>query len=641
MAEADPAVADEARPGAPEQPDDDVESGLPAAGFHESELWETPAEKPLRQLPAVAASAIRFVWQADQASFLLATAHDVVSGLTAGLQVLVVGALLDRLIDGGPPEEAVRAAAPFVVLYVAAQLVSSLFGALVEGRDDLYQERVRVAAERRILDVAAGVDLLAFESPTFFDRLQRVQAQAMFRPIQVVRGTNQLISGMAGSIGVIAALFVIQPWLVVALALIYLPIAVVMNRGAWMQYQFVLGVSELERRRAYVSGLLTGRTSAKEVRAFGLRGFFLGRYERLAGERMTELRAVCRRWTRMMVATEGAAALLNGAVLGTVLWLVGRGELTIAAAGAALAGLTQLRARFGGMSYGVAGLYEAVLFLHDQEELLAMAADLRERRPSGAAPADFTRLTAEGVRFRYPEAPRDALRDVTIELHTGQVVALVGENGSGKTTLAKLLGGLYPPTSGAVRWDGIDASTVDPDALHRLVTVVFQDFEKYNFTAADNIGLGDVARFDDRAAIEAAARQAGADRVIRRLAEGYDTTLGRLFASGQDLSIGQWQRVALARAFFRDAPVVVLDEPTSALDARAEHDLFERIRDLLRGRTVLLVSHRFSTVRTADYIYVLHHGRVVEQGTHDDLMSRPTRYADLFRLQASAYLDPA
>jgi ATP-binding cassette subfamily B protein len=229
---------------------------------------------------------------------------------------------------------------------------------------------------------------------------------------------------------------------------------------------------------------------------------------------------------------------------------------------------------------------------------------------------------------------------VSIELRAGQVVALVGENGSGKTTLAKLLGGLYAPTSGTVRWDAVDASTVDPDALRRLVTVVFQDFARYNFTAADNIGLGDVDRLGDRPGIEAAADRAGADRMVRRLPDGYDSVLGREFDTGQDLSTGQWQRIAIARAFFRDAPVVVLDEPTASLDARAEHELFDRIRRLLRGRTVLLVSHRFSTVRSADRIYVLHRGRVTEEGSHDELMAADGTYAELFRLQAAAFLSP-
>jgi ATP-binding cassette subfamily B protein len=229
---------------------------------------------------------------------------------------------------------------------------------------------------------------------------------------------------------------------------------------------------------------------------------------------------------------------------------------------------------------------------------------------------------------------------VSLEIGAGEVVALVGENGSGKTTLAKIIAGLYRPQAGRVLWDGVDVAAVDADELRRAVAVVFQDFERYLLPARENVGLGRHERIDDLPAIVAAARRADADEFLGRLPEGYETMLGREFAGGYDLSIGQWQRIALARAFFRDAPFVILDEPTAALDARAESRLFDGIRDLLEGRSVLLISHRFSSVRSADRIYVLDEGRVLEHGSHDDLMAAAGRYAELFPLQAAAYLGP-
>jgi ATP-binding cassette subfamily B protein len=230
-----------------------------------------------------------------------------------------------------------------------------------------------------------------------------------------------------------------------------------------------------------------------------------------------------------------------------------------------------------------------------------------------------------------------ALDDVSFEVHAGQVVALVGENGSGKTTMAKLLAGLYTPTSGHITWDGVDTATCQQAALRDHVAVIFQDFVQYFLTARDNVGLGRHERIDDLDAVRTAAQEAGADSFLSALPEGYDTYLGREFEGGRELSIGQWQRVALARAFFRGAPFVILDEPTAALDPRAEHDLFERIRTMARGRTVLLISHRFSSVRAADRIFVLRHGRLVEQGNHDELMAAGGHYATLFLLQASSY----
>jgi ATP-binding cassette subfamily B protein len=250
-------------------------------------------------------------------------------------------------------------------------------------------------------------------------------------------------------------------------------------------------------------------------------------------------------------------------------------------------------------------------------------------------------VVAEDVRFTYPSGDTPALRGVSLRIEPGEVVALVGANGSGKTTLAKLLGGLYVPDAGRVLLHGVDTAAADRAALRRDVAVVFQDFLRYSLPARDNVALGRHERYDDEAAIRAAAERAGAHPDLAALPGGYDTQLGPAFHGGVDLSLGQWQKVALARVFFRDAPFVILDEPTAALDARAEHDLFARIRELFEDRSVLLISHRFSTVREADRIHVLDGGEVVEAGSHDELMARGGLYAELFSLQASAYREPA
>jgi ATP-binding cassette subfamily B protein len=303
----------------------------------------------------------------------------------------------------------------------------------------------------------------------------------------------------------------------------------------------------------------------------------------------------------------------------------------------AVAGIAIIGARIAGAGYSVSSLSEAGFYLDDFGTFLEMATV--PPQSSVAAPSKFTTITADGISFTYPSSQEPALINVSLEVRAGEVLALVGENGSGKSTLAKILAGLYRPSNGVIAWDGVDVSTIDRAEFSRRVAVIFQDFLRYHLSASDNIGLGRFESAGDRPSIIGAAEQAGAAEMIAKLPSGYDTLLGPEFLGGVDLSVGQWQRMALARAFFRNAPFVILDEPTASLDARAEHELFQRIRSLLEDRTVLLISHRFSSVRTADRIYVLHEGRVVESGSHEELMVHNGRYAEMFRMQAAAYTD--
>nr|WP_246314638.1 ABC transporter ATP-binding protein [Kineococcus aurantiacus] len=314
--------------------------------------------------------------------------------------------------------------------------------------------------------------------------------------------------------------------------------------------------------------------------------------------------------------------------------------MSLADAGAAGAAAPLLASRLQALAGGVGTVLEAGLFLDDLRGFLTLggaAAAGPVARPGAVGP--LVELQVQDVGYRYPQGGRPALRGVSLTVRRGEVVALVGENGSGKTTLSKLLAGLLPAAGGTVRWNGTDVAELDPAAVREHVAVVFQDFVQWQFSAHDNIAVGRAGRPDEAAAVPAAAVQAGADALLRGLPQGYATPLSAELPGGVDLSLGQWQRVALARAFYRAADLVILDEPTAALDARAEAELFAGIRDLAAGRTVVLVSHRFSSVREADRIVVLRDGGVDDTGTHEELVGRGGLYAELYALQAQAYLD--
>ena len=590
-----------------------------------------------RALPRVTRSALRLVWQASRSGFLTAATFQILGAAMTTLLVLASKLALDALLAAERAATGPGALVPVVLLISVVTAVSAAAATLQAQQQRLLAECVSAAAWDRMLEVTGRVSLEFFESPRFFEQLKRVEVNAISRPVTVTTAIFGLIGGLLGAVGLLVALLSIEPLLVPLLLLAGVPTAYLTRRAARTEFGFAVQYTPTIRMREYLRTLLAGRDPAKELRAFGAERAIRARHDAATQRLLVGVRSQVRRRQLYGLAIVVCSAIVLAATLGLVLHFVATRRVSVAEAGAAVVGIRLLSTRVNQMVSSTGTLFESSVFLEDLERFLSLSV-VGDSAGTGTPAPHRREIALSEVSYTYPGSTRPAVDHVDLRIGAGEVVALVGENGSGKTTLAKLIAGLYRPTEGTIHWDGIDTSGLEPADVRRSVALIFQDFVRYQLSALENIGLGEPDRVEDETAARAAAEQAGAAGFLEALPQGYQTILSREYADGRDLSVGQWQRVALARAFRRDAPLVILDEPTAALDPRAEHALFVDVRRLLQGRSALLISHRFSSVRTADRIYVLEAGAVVESGSHDELMALSGLYSELFQLQARAYL---
>lgn len=591
--------------------------------------------------PSNTRRALSFVWHSGRDLSVASVALTILQGVLPLAGLYLMKLLVDAVVVGLAATDKV---ATFESL---ALVIAGLSGVVLLETACASIARLVATAQAQVItdrmsDIlhakSIEIDLEYYESPQYYDTLHRAQREAPHRPTQLLNSLTQLLQNAISLVAIAGLLFWLHWGVVVLLLAVGIPGALVRLRYAKKVHVWQRQQTPKERQAWYFAWMITRDSHAKEIRLFDLGQFFMNRYRELRSQLLREsLAMTTKRTVAELLALSGATITVFG-LFAFLAYRTMHGLTTLGDLVMYYQAVQRGQGYFRQVLNGFADLFENNLFLTNLYEFL----DLKPRLIDPSRPTPVPRPMREGivfhnVSFQYPADNKRVFENVNLTIRPGEHVALVGENGAGKTTLIKLLCRLYDPTVGKITIDGVDLRQCQMTELRREISVIFQDYARYHLTARENIWLGNINLPPDQEAIAAAARRAGIDGTIARLTNGYETILGKWFEGGEELSVGEWQKVALARAFLRDSQIIVLDEPTSAMDAKAEYEIFNNFHQLAKGRTALLISHRLSTVRMADRIYVMENGNIVESGTHDELVWRGGKYASLFESQARNY----
>ncbi|MFQ3632385.1 ABC transporter ATP-binding protein [Roseiflexus sp.] len=582
------------------------------------------------------------VWEADRRSTVIMAVVTLIAALLPAAQAWVGALIVDSVVDSFTarvdPLIGLEHALPYLGLELGLLLIGAVASQMRTFYEHVLNARLGHTINTRIIRKALALDLQYFEDASFYDKLQNARREADFRALGIVNGSYSVIQNMLTLLSFAALLLAFSPLITLVLFGATIPSFVAQSRYSNLYFRLLTWRAPEFRRMNYLEHVLTVDSSVKEVKLFNLGEPLLQRYSDTFWQFFREDVSLARRRSMMSVGWGVLASLSYYGAYAWIVFVTIAGSITLGGMTLYLTLFRQSQSTFQNLFSNVARLYEHGLFMDNLFTFLNLQPQMTQAAQPVTVPARLQRgLEFRHVSFRYPGRDDWALRNINLTITPGEKLALVGPNGAGKTTLIKLLTRLYDPTEGQILLDGVDLRDYDLNELRRRIGVIFQDFVRYQLTARENIGFGQIDYLDDAQRVAEAAQRGGADDVVAVLPAGIETMLGRWFENGFELSGGQWQKIALSRAFMRDGEVLVLDEPTAALDAEREYEIFQRFRELTAGKIAVLISHRFSTVRMADRIAVIEGGCITEIGSHDDLVQRGGTYARLFEMQASGY----
>ncbi|MET9792028.1 ABC transporter ATP-binding protein [Streptomyces canus] len=605
---------------------------------HPDAFLELGFRAMVTRLPSLLSASLRLAWQADRRAARTVLAAEVTRGLAQAVSLLAVNSVLGRLIGGGALEDRLRGAVPALVTMAAVMLLGALLRAASTHATGRLEPKVERVATERYLERAATVELAAIEDHAFHKLLDTAQYGATSAR-RMISFATRVVNAMISLIAAAGVLTVLHPALLPLLVTMTIPSGWGALTIARRQYESFHTWVQHVRAGRLLGALLIEPEAAPEIRVHGVGPFLLRHYRAMAETAEAEQARLARLAARTGLIAAAWTGLATVATYATLGGLLLAGAMALSVAGTAVIAVRTGSQSLNTLVIEMNALHEEALFVGDLQRLYKEAAERAIPEGGTALPDEPREIRFENVSFTYPgDATRPALDDVTLTLPLGKIVALVGENGSGKTTLVKLLAGLYAPDRGRILWDDLDAAHADRQLLAERVAMVAQDFKRWPFTARVNVAVGRSSAPLTEERVSGAVAEAGAGEVLADLPRGLDTLLARNFSGGHELSGGQWQRLGIARAAYRRGRILIVDEPTAALDARAELEVFEKIRALAgTGQTVILITHRLASVRHADLVHVLEQGRLVESGTPDELLASGGVYAELYSLQAEQF----